>query len=250
LSLINIQGSEVFYQQQVVSQGGANLLFIHGSGSSHQVWQKQTAIGLNVTAFDLPGHGASQGELKQSIAQMSKWVADFINTLSLPRPLYLVGHSMGAAIALTCAIEHVPGVDGIILIGTGQRMKVMPAFLEDLKNGKSDPDFIRLAFAPQASPELVATMVETFAQVPTEILFADFAACNEFDVSQQLDQIELPTLVIAGQYDKLTPLKLSEFVSGHIKNSQLQLIADAGHYVMLERPEEVNQQILAFVNKL
>jgi pimeloyl-ACP methyl ester carboxylesterase len=250
VNFVNIQGVDVFYQHSIGSQSGPGLLFIHGSGSSHEVWQKQMSTGLDSIALDLPGHGASDGKPGESIYQMASQVADFIKALELPRPLLLVGHSMGAAISLICAIEHIPGIDGIILIGAGPRMKVMPAFLEDLKNGKSDPDFIRLAFAPQAPPDLVATMVQAFAQAPTDVLFADFNACNNFDVSQQLEEIELPALIIAGASDKLTPLKLSEFISSHIENSQLEVISEAGHYVMLEQPEAVNQIIKAFAAKV
>jgi pimeloyl-ACP methyl ester carboxylesterase len=204
-------------------------------------------LGINSVALDLPGHGQSGGNAGTSIAESAASVADFLLALQLPRPLYLVGHSMGAAIAITCALNYSQGLDGIILIGAGQRMKVMPALIDALSQGHNDPGFIRMAFSTQTSSTMVEEMVKTYAAVAPPILYADFNACNEFDVSQELDKISLPALVIVGAEDKLTPLKLSQYLCNNIDKCTLEIISDAGHFVMLEQPEEVNRLISKFL---
>ncbi len=246
MGIINIKGLDIYYEQHAGGKRSGSLLFIHGSGGSHERWAQQMNLERNCIALDLPGHGQSGGNACTSITAYAGWVIDFLAAVHLPRPLYLVGHSMGAAIALQCAINHPEKLDGIVLIGSGPRMKVMPSMLEALSQGQSDPDFIRLAFSPQTPSTMVDEMVHSFAALPAPVLYADFYACNEFDVSQELDKINLPTLIIVGADDKLTPLKLSQRLCSNIDNSTLEIIDQAGHYVMLEQPEEVNR----LINKL
>jgi len=246
MGVINIKGTDLYFQHNDGNSDLGSLLFVHGSGGSHEVWSHQMNLGLNSIALDLPGHGQSGGMAGTSIAHSAGAVADFILALQLPRPLYLVGHSMGAAIAITCALDYPEMLDGIILIGAGQRMKVMPALLDALSQGQNDPRFIRMSFSPQTSSSIVEDMVKTYAAVAPSILYADFNACNDFDVSHELEKISLPALVIVGAEDKLTPLKLSQYLCNNINNCTLGIIADAGHFVMLEKPEEVNRLISEF----
>jgi pimeloyl-ACP methyl ester carboxylesterase len=243
---INIAGTDWYYQQTPGQGRSGTLVFIHGSGGSHEQWSGQMALGCNSIALDLPGHGQSGGEAFANIGQAAAGVAGFLAQLQLPRPLYLVGFSMGAAIAMSCALHYPERMDGIILMGAGQRMKVMPALLAALQLGQNDPDFISLGFTSQAPTELVAAMVKTFGAVSPAVLYADFSACNDFDISQELAGIDKPTLVIAGVEDKLTPLKLADYVASHIPNARLEIIPSAGHFVMLEKPEEVNRLIQEF----
>lgn len=248
MPIINIKGVDIYFQQQAGSVDHGSLLYIHGSGSTHEVWSQQMNLKLNSIALDLPGHGQSEGNAARSIAESADVVASFISAIKLPRPLYLVGHSMGAAIVISCALNYPELLDGIILIGSGQRMKVNPAFLEALSQGKSDPGFIRLGFATQTPEAIIQDVINSRAGVAASVLYADFSACNEFDVSHELEKICLPTLVIVGAEDKLTPLKLSQFISSHINNCQLQVITEAGHFVMLEKPEELNRLISEFTS--
>ena len=246
MGVANVSGTRVYYQHNAGNAKQASLLYIHGSGSSHELWYHQMSLATNSFALDLPGHGQSEGIAASSIDQSAQIVADFLATLPVPQPVYLVGHSMGSAISLTCALNYPDLIDGIILIGAGPRMKVMPSFLEDLHQGKNDPEFIRLGFSPQAPAAMVEAMVRTFSEVSPSILYADFSSCNNFDVSGELEKITLPVLLITGAEDRLTPMKLSQYMSSHIKNCRLEVINGAGHFAMLEKPEEINRLIMNF----
>lgn len=250
MGFVNISGTNVYYQPNASHTNQGCLLYIHGSGSSHELWHNQMTLDLNSIAVDLPGHGRSAGTAAGSISESAQTVADFLAAMQVPRPVYLVGHSMGAAIALTCALNYPELWDGLILIGAGQRMKVMPSFLENLHQGKNDPEFIRMGFSPQAPADLVEKMVKTFGDVLPSVLYADFSACNNFDVSGELEKIALPVLIITGADDQLTPLKLSQYLSNHINNCSFQVINDAGHFAMLEKPQEVNQLIMDFCSQI
>ena len=75
------------------------------------------------------------------------------------------------------------------------------------------------------------------------MLYRDLAACNVFDIMQQLQEISISTLILCGAEDQLTPVKYSTYLHQHIAGSTLHVIPDAGHYVMREQPGTVNEAI-------
>lgn len=243
---IKIGDAILYYDHQPGLPNQASLLYIHGSGATHEIWSHQMNPGFNTFALDLPGHGQSKGPASSSIDQSARTVAYFISTLPVSYPVYLIGHSMGAAIALTCALNFPDLIKGLVLIGAGQRMKVMPGFLEDLRQGKNDPEFIRLGFSPHAPAELADSMVKTFGAAEPAVLYADFFACDKFDIAGRLWEIESPVLLISGADDRLTPLKLSQYLEAHIKNCRLEVMNETGHFAMLEKPDAVNHLIERF----
>jgi pimeloyl-ACP methyl ester carboxylesterase len=94
-------------------------------------------------------------------------------------------------------------------------------------------------------------MIEEFmasqAEVPVYTFYQDFLACSVFDVTQRMDEINLPTLIVVGLDDKMTPVKLANFLHDSIKGSQLATIEKAGHMTMIETPDELSRIIAEFV---
>jgi pimeloyl-ACP methyl ester carboxylesterase len=75
----------------------------------------------------------------------------------------------------------------------------------------------------------------------------DFAACDKFDVMDELAGIGCPTLVLCGGDDKLTPAKYARYLRDNIPGAELAIIPQAGHMVMMERPSLVNDAIERFL---
>jgi pimeloyl-ACP methyl ester carboxylesterase len=75
-------------------------------------------------------------------------------------------------------------------------------------------------------------------------------ACDEFDIMNELGEIKVPTLIISGEEDILTPVKYGEYLSQKISNSKLHVINGAGHFMMQEKPDEFNRVLLEFLNSL
>jgi len=250
MSFIEINGANIYYQLLDPPISTGTLLFIHGAGWDHEVWEAQLSNlpeGFSGLALDLPAHGQSQGIYCKSIADFAAFLAKFLEQMKLPRPLYLCGHSMGAAISLYTARHFPDYIDGILILGGGARMKVYPEMLANLSRGIINPDFIQVAFAPMTDPEMVKQAVQKYLQVSPELIYHDLNSCDKFDLAEGLAEIKMPALIIAGKRDRLTPLKHSKQLHT-IENSVLEIIEDAGHFMMVEKPEEVNRIIADFLS--
>src|SRR5579872_4048266 len=225
------------------------LVFIHGSGDTGRVWRPQVDYFGPERAFaiDLPGHGQRADALppEVSVYDYAKAAHDIIwNELGLEHPI-IAGHSLGGAVALTLGLEYGDDVGGLILIGTGARLRVHPDLLAATRDAPASAtrQLKGLAFAPGNTEAMLDSVMEKQAETAPYMLHRDLAACNVFDCMARLSQIHLPTLIICGTEDRLTPVKYSQYLREHIAGSSLRLIPDAGHYVMREQPLQVNQAI-------
>jgi pimeloyl-ACP methyl ester carboxylesterase len=126
---------------------------------------------------------------------------------------------------------------------------VAPAILEGIR---SDFEGIvqlitRFAWSPDAAPPLTELGRQALREAGPDVLWADFTACDQFDVMERLGEIEVPTLVIGGRADQLTPVKYTRFLGEHIPGASMVIIEDAGHMVMLERPAEAAEALGEFL---
>ncbi len=227
---------------------GIPVVFLHGSGGNHHHWiyqLKNLPPQINPLVPDLPGHGRSAGKPAGSITVYRKWLRLFIKALKLEN-LLLAGHSMGGAIVLEYALHHPEKLQGIILIGTGARLKVLPAFLESLQEGRVPAGLVDFLYGPGAPQNLLKEARREVGSTPAPLYYSDLSACNSFDISSELPDIKAPAQMICGSEDRLTPLKYSNFLQEKLNQGSVAVIPQAGHMVMLEQPDAVNQVISEF----
>jgi pimeloyl-ACP methyl ester carboxylesterase len=253
---LNIGGCQYYYYMSKCSFPPAQnqLVFIHGSGGNHKFWSKQiNALSSNTQLIipDLPGHGLSEDRGRDTIRDYVEWLKEFFTALNLKKSI-LIGHSMGGAIAQEFAL-HYPGcLRALVLVGTGAKLRVSPAILSLVNK-----DFEMMvhvsceyAYSETVPEEIVREGFEILCQNPPEILYGDFLACDRFDSREKLHEIFLPTLIICGSGDKLTPPFYSQYLHESICNSVLHIIEGGGHMIMVERPSEVNDLIEKFCQSL
>jgi pimeloyl-ACP methyl ester carboxylesterase len=232
--------------------GRKTLVFIHGSGGDHTRWVYQYSKmkdDFNIAAMELPGHGESGGSGEQDISRYVEWVRKSLPVFGISKPV-IVGHSLGAAIALTFAIHHGDLLSAIVPFGGGVKMPVNPFILEQVRK---DPAAVmamtaKIAVAKKNRERLAKILSE--GKVNPDILYGDFLACDRLDISDAVKQIKVPTLIICGTEDKMTPPANSEALRDSIPGAQLVLIAEAGHLVMMEDPEAFNNALKIFVDSL
>jgi pimeloyl-ACP methyl ester carboxylesterase len=230
---------------------GEKVLFIHGSGWNTHMWYGQSDYlksSMEVLLVDLPGHGKSPGDHCDSVEEYRDATYEMINELNIGR-CYVAGHSLGGAIALSLSLTYPDILKGIILIGTGARLRVLPQILEGIVDDKENTlrNVGSLAFSEKTTSVLKDRAFHEMMKCKGEIIQKDFLACNRFDVMNRVGSIRVPTLIICGNEDALTLPKYSSYLHEAIYGSQLTLIDDAGHMVMMEKPMEVNRAIEGFV---
>ena len=229
-----------------------SLVLIHGAGGSHLSWPADLRRlgGWNVLAVDLPGHGRSGGLSQQSIQRYAAQLVDFLAEVNVHQTI-LVGQSMGGAIALQMALENPALAAGLSLVSTGAYLGVPPTFLENISNPLTLPqalaEFQRLAFSPETAPGLVDFSMRQLQAERSNELASDWQACAAFDLRDKIEAITCPAWVAVGADDRLTPLPFAHFLAASLPNAHLSIIPGAGHMLFIEKPAELTQGILAFL---
>jgi pimeloyl-ACP methyl ester carboxylesterase len=253
MPVVYVDGKQISYWtgRRGLLEGRETVLFIHGAGGGLYTWSYQKGFfekEFNPILIELPGHGESEGEGEEEIVSYAEHVSAFLRALSLKK-VFLVGHSMGGAIVQALALTHPEAIKGIVLVGTGARLKVFPMILEGIRSNFAEtvPKINQFAFSRKAPPDLIEKGVSFMLQCKAEILYGDFLACDRFDVMKEVEKIVLPTLILCGEDDQLTPVKYSQFLQSRIKGSKLEVLPNAGHMVMMESPQVFNEKIRAFI---
>ena len=250
---VETTGESLFY---TVSQGVAGspaLVLVHGAGGTRLHWpaELRRLSGATVYTLDLPGHGRSGGRGCDTIEGYAEAVASFLHAVGIEQAV-VTGHSMGSAIAITLALDFADCVAGLALVAAGARLRVAPAILEGIRNNfEGSVELItRFAWAPEASPALTELGRHALLETGPDVLLGDFTACDHFDVMGRLGEIGVPTLVVAGSADQLTPIKYARFLVEHISGARLVIIESAGHMVMLEQPAEAAKAVREFLDQI
>jgi pimeloyl-ACP methyl ester carboxylesterase len=229
-------------------------VLIHGSGGDSEDWRGQLD-GLSdlvtVVAVDLPGHGSSEPPGETSVEAYAGWVIDLIEALGLEK-VVVAGCSLGGAIAQWIALNGKPWLKGIGLVGTGARLKVLPDFLEGLYQDRRKAVKMLSSFCvhPDADESVRKMIEEKLLTNTADLIHGDLSACNEFDAMKRLAEISIPTWILVGEGDRLTPVKYSQFLNKGIPGSTLTVLEGAGHMAMVEKPEAFNRFLRGFLATL
>jgi pimeloyl-ACP methyl ester carboxylesterase len=240
------------YEEHGGGNQGPPLVFVHGAGGNRLHWPPslRRLAGRHTLAVDLPGHGRSSIGVASAIEAYARRLSAWCAAIPVHRPV-LVGHSMGSAIALSAALEAPATLAGLVLVGAGPRLPVNPALLEGVARAETFAaavdQIIRWSFAPEAEARLVDRARASMTEAGPAVLAADLRACDAFDVTARLREIRLPTLIIVGRSDRMTPLQLSEKLQADIAGARLVVIEAAGHMAMLEQPQAMALALESFL---
>ncbi len=229
------------------------IVMVHGAGGSTATWFMQTkhlSESLHTVAIDLNGHGATPDRETEDLVR--SYLDDIDEVVSRYESPVLCGHSMGGALTQLYALEKPDSISAIVLVGTGARLRVTPIIFELLKedfNGYVEM-FGQFVFHEDTDSEVIEASKAQVRKCPAGVISRDYELCTSFDIMERVSDIELPTLVIVGEGDAMTPPKYSDYLSSKIAGSQLKIIPSAGHGVMLEQPEEFNRTIVEWFQDL
>jgi len=236
------------------------VLFIHGSGMDHRAWALQTRWfafhGYSVLAPDFPGHSLSDGEALTSIEEMGAWLNDFLIAASVEKA-HVVGHSQGFLSALELANNHPEKVLSLTGIGTAAAIPVNPALIEtaEVAPAKAADMMLQWGFGPAAQYGVSAVPGMQPIAIGRQImssnpLAVDLKACANYDAGMGIaETLTIPSCLILGGKDKMTPLKAGKALASAMK-AQVTVLPQHGHMLPVEAPKASLQALRGFISSL
>ena len=232
--------------------GRPAVIFLHGAGFDRTAWRLQTRWfahhGRSVLAVDFPGHGRSEGPALTSIGALADWTAALIDVAGAKQAA-LVGHSMGALVALDCAARHGDKVCALGLCGVASEMPVHPEMLDSAKANTLKVQELMtfwglgnaLHKGGMVSPGLWLRResLAVLAGNAPGVIHTDLAACNAYkDAPARAAAVTCPTVLVLGDGDLMTPAAKAKSLAAAIAGSKTVVISSSGHFMMVERPDE------------
>ena len=238
------------------------VVFVHGAGLDHSWFGLQSRYfgyhGRNVLALDLPGHGRSEGPPIATVEGMADWVHRVLNSLKIPKAA-LVGHSMGALIALEFAARHPAQAERIALIGVGYPMKVTDAFLEAARRNDYAAFDMQTIWGHAAQAALGANpnpgmwmhgdTLARLERLAPDVLYTDLKASNDYAAgAESAAKVTCPVLFILGRRDVMTPPRATKLLQEKLAGAKAIEIAPSGHSLMAEAPDATLDALIAFIS--
>lgn len=254
--IVDIGGRKINFRGGQKSSEVKNLIYIHGSGGSGEVWRYQLDS-VGGYAIDLPSHGESDDFEIKSVEDYADVVAEAVKALGSEKGFekaVFAGHSLGGAIAQMLYFRHPEIVDKLILVGTGARLRVHPKILNGLKEEfEATADMlVEWMFSRRFENRKVRQEVrDEIIRCGSEVTLRDFMCCDNFDLLEDYKEgritVDVPVLLLVGTDDIMTPPKYSEFFRQVIPQSRMVVVEGAGHMIMVEKPREVSDAIKEFL---
>jgi pimeloyl-ACP methyl ester carboxylesterase len=244
-----VDGTTIHYE---TTGEGFPLVLLHGIGSNSRSWRRQLAAlssSFKVIAWDAPGYGRSSDPAgKPSMAFYASCLRGLLDGIGIDH-IHLLGHSTGGAIAQEFYRAYPERVRRLILADTPYRGS--PERLE--QRLKMIRTMTPVQLAAERAPRLLTRsapedLVRETASIMSEVRRAgyEFAAIAlaEFDTRAVLSNLRVPTLLIWGAEDEITPL-WDEVPPG----ACLEIISNAGHLCYAEQPDKFNTIVLEFLSE-
>lgn len=258
-----VQGRAVF-----ATTGGTDfdaarpaVIFLHGAGFDRTIWRLQTRWfahhGRSVLAVDFPGHGWSDGPALESIAAMADWTAALIDAAGL-KSAALVGHSMGALVAIDTAARFPEKVRALGLCGVAAEMPVHPEMLESAKANTLKVQEL-MAFwgignalhkGGMVSPGLWLRReaLTVLSNNKPSVIHKDLAACNAYkDATTRGGAVKCPAVLVLGDGDLMTPAAKAGPLAAAIAAARTVVVDNSGHFMIVERPNESLEALVSSV---
>ncbi len=245
---------------------GPPVVLIHGFPFSQEMWAPQ--IGdlskrHRVIAYDVRGHGKSPpGDGQYTLEFFVDDLIGLLDHLKIDRTI-VCGLSMGGYIALRAIERNPERIRALVLCDTRSeadsneaKLKRAAAIKLVRKHGTAlfAEGFVNSIFAPEtfrSNPDAVAMIKRTIqASPPAGICGTLLALASRTDTTGGLPRIAVPTLILVGDQDALTPPAAAEAMHGKIPRSELRVIPGAGHMSNLENPQEFNKRLLDFLARV
>jgi 3-oxoadipate enol-lactonase len=244
---------------------GEFVIMLHGIGGNRINWTDQIATFatyFHAAAWDARGYGESDDY--DGPLDFANYADDLVRVLDHfgAAKAHVIGLSMGGRIAMDFAARHSGRLATLTLCDTHKGFAAMSedrkaAFIasrkEPLLAGKEPKDIAepvaRSLVGPNASEAAFGRLVESMRRLHKESYIKSIEASVRMDARSDLGHIKVPTLVVVGADDRLTPPEVAREIASEIPGAALQVIPDAGHLANIEQPDAFNAAVLPFLRR-
>ena len=232
---------------------GETIVCLHGAGGNGDQFAAllpKLAEQHSPLAFDQPAHGRSAGlDSLGSVERMVAFTAAFCAKLGLDRPV-LLGHGLGAAVALQYALDRPDGVRALVLCAGGARSELSAGEVDHMRRvseGKERRPFSKDLFAPDCAPELLRAGFMQGLKTDPRATYGDLRAAMSWNAEQRLGDVSLPTLVVRGEHERQAVVTLADALAAGIAGARTSTIPGAGHMLPIEQPDALAAAVHGFL---
>jgi pimeloyl-ACP methyl ester carboxylesterase len=283
IEAVSADGTQL-YAERFGPSDGFPVVLAHGWTENLSYWihviRELSGRGLQVVAYDLRGHGHSEGSGDYSIARFGQDLEAILEAV-VPdgQKALIVGHSLGAMSIAAWAedhdVERRVGAAALINTGVGELIAEslilpVPRLAQAINQSVAVNGFLGsraplprfsspishaiirwIAFGPTASPAQVAFYERMLLAMPPTARADIGIAISEIDLYDALARLTVPAIVVAGANDRLTPPSHAKRIAEMLPQlERLIVLPKTGHMGPLERPREINQALLELVDKI
>lgn len=254
-----------FHYLDVNPAGSPTILLIHGLGGDVETWGYQilalAAAGMRPLAVDLPGFGQTpmvkgRWSLRSTTDQLAEWLDK-----KVPGSLAVAGHSLGGLIAQDLTCRYPEKVQKLILVSTfsslrPKSVKTLGYFLGRgltvlFKGTTVQAELVAKHLFPDASQgEYREKVIQKISSADPRAYKSAMVNLAFFDSRKPLAKLQIPTLVIIGENDGTVSPEAQQTMAAGIPNAKVVKIPKAGHAVIVDQPEIVNREMLAFLRPI
>lgn len=254
-----------FAVNHIEKSRGEALIFLHGIGGDAHSWDFQIdsfSDAYRTIAWDMPGYGASEIISPMTFEGLAGALFRLMDHLEIDQA-HIVGHSMGGMVAQQAAADHPDRIAGLILSATSPafgrpdgdfQQKFVASRLAPLEAGKSMAD-LAAEMTPgmlteNANPKGLEMAMRSMSNVPVGTYKAAMHCLVTFDRRDNLANLAMPTLLIAGELDQNAPAPMMEKMASKIPGADYVCLAGAGHLANMQMPEAFDDTLRQFLDKI
>ncbi|MHA1379223.1 MAG: alpha/beta fold hydrolase [Candidatus Helarchaeota archaeon] len=261
---------------------GKTIILLHGWGLGAVFFSEQIPAlvkeGYRVICLEARSHGKSDRNTKlakeyenQLLDLMYKDFKSLLTHLALNEKFTLIGHSAGGGISLVFATQTdlKDKIASLVLLNSAYTLsenpsillvwELVPFFVNILYNPilrvgyklvlRSEATITALSLALQKPRATVKKWIEDLINIPKEQIIREYQNFKRYNIKEHLKNVECPTLIIAADMDMVCPTYISKKMANEIPNSELHIVRSAGHWAMIEQPDQINPKIISFLKK-
>ncbi|MFW9848589.1 MAG: alpha/beta fold hydrolase [Candidatus Thorarchaeota archaeon] len=258
MEILETEGTKIAYQLSG-NERGPKLILIHGLYVNSDCWKYQLPWferDYHILRFDLHGHGRSL------ITGNRITIRNYVNDMSIllkhlgwDKDLIVVGHSLGGMVAQVYAHENQDKIRKLVIASSYcfVRDEEVSEVLESFRQYTMDQfsrGIGRLGLTPYNKEDAmwIAKMMRDYLTKENAIL-ATYASAG-FNFCDHLRDIEIPTLIIVGENDQTTPIEAAEMMHNRLPRSELNVVENANHLVIIDHSQQFNETVSSFLNQV